>query len=654
MGNQSNKSNINYNLKQIIEYKGNEDEFKILNEKLDKPFKHELIFKDEQKTKLKYMGQLKDDKYNGRGILYDEYTYDGYFKDGIKNGYFRIYQNNSKKLIYQGFLKDSKYHGKGILYDNSGNKKYEGNFNESKYYGIGIEYFRKGISKRKMVYDGFPLKECFGELYDEKSNLIYQGLLKNFKPEKGKDIAIYDEERYLAYIGDFSNFEYIGKGILYYTKTNMIFFDGIFDMGLFSKGSLYDPKGEKIYEGEFIKGQPKEIKNIKLYELNGNIKFIGDLSEGKYQGFGKLYENNRLIYQGNFKDGFYEGNGILYIDEDTKYEGLFKEGKYNDMGKIYKYKYLYFEGEFKEGKKNGKGIIYYEKKQKYFEGNFENDERKGQGIKYYDNGSVKIEANYINSLQCKGKYYSPDKELLFEGEMNDEIPCSNKNIKIYNDYTYKIYTLEKKNYHYITICSEYSPEFFMSEKLKGEIIFKIPFFSFYSYTGKSALIHRLSRGKYVEILLSTIGLDYDIYRFKKNNFVYKGTFWDFSSQARTRSIAQNYARKANIAIFTINFYSNYDIEDNFINNIKDNMDYNVMIYLVGNKFEDQLDNSKFEEQRNKAKKLIEENMINKYFEVDVKRGEVIDNLIRNIEFDILAFCKRKEIPDNKFKKKKKK
>ena len=112
MGNQSNKSNINYNLKQIIEYNGNEDEFKILNEKLDKPFKHELIFKDEKKMKLKYMGQLKDNKYNGRGILYDEYTYDGYFKDGIKNGYFRIYKNNSKKLIYQGFLKGDQYHGK--------------------------------------------------------------------------------------------------------------------------------------------------------------------------------------------------------------------------------------------------------------------------------------------------------------------------------------------------------------------------------------------------------------------------------------------------------------------------------------------------------------------------------------------------------------
>ena len=111
----------------------------------------------------------------------------------------------------------------------------------------------------------------------------------------------------------------------------------------------------------------------------------------------------------------------------------------------------------------------------------------------------------------------------------------------------------------------------MSEKLKGEIIFKIPFFSFYSYSGKSALIHRLSRGKYIKILLSTIGLDYDIYRFKKNNFVYKGTFWDSSSQARTRSIAQNYARKANIAIL---------FKFSFLNKVYELARFILFIYII--------------------------------------------------------------------------
>ena len=114
-----NKPNKEYTLKHIIDYNGNEEEFKILNERLDKPFEHELIFEDEQKMKLKYMGQLKDKKYNGRGILYSKYTYDGYFKEGKKDGYFRVYHNNSKILIYQGFFKDDKFEGKGILYDDS-------------------------------------------------------------------------------------------------------------------------------------------------------------------------------------------------------------------------------------------------------------------------------------------------------------------------------------------------------------------------------------------------------------------------------------------------------------------------------------------------------------------------------------------------------
>ena len=42
-------------------------------------------------------------------------------------------------------------------------------------------------------------------------------------------------------------------------------------------------------------------------------------------------------------------------------------------------------------------------------------------------------------------------------------------------------------------------------------------------------------------------------------------------------------------------------------------------------------------------KLMERNKINKYFEVNIKSGEGIENLIRNIELDILPFQKESEI-----------
>jgi len=633
---------VQYELKDIIEFKGNDEEFKLLNENLNKPFEHTLIFEDEEKRKLKYMGQLSEEKYEGRGILYSNYTLDGYFKDGLMNGYFRVYKNNSKDLIYEGFYLNNQYHGKGILYNGRGKKVFDGCFKFGKRHGIGIEYFHKGILKRKMVYNGGnPLKECFGELYDEKNNLIYQGLLIDLRPSDGKGITIYDRFRCTIYIGDISNFEYNGKGILFYERSNKEYFDGFFEMGSFIYGSLYNPQGNKLYEGEFIDNKPKESKNIKLYELNMDLKFEGGLSEGKYHGNGKLYQDKKLIYEGNFQNGLYGGNGILYLDEISRYEGFFKEGKFHGHGKIIKEQYIYFEGEYLDGKKHGKGKIFYPNKKVYFDGYYENNEKKGEGIRYYDNGSKKIVAFYNNSLSCKGKYYSPDNELLYEGDMIDEIPC-NDNIKIYNDYTYKICTLEKKEKNdsiYNIIDLEYFPNYYMSERLKLKYKFKIPFISFDSYSGKTVLINRLIYKTFHHTNMGTTSADFLRYSFEKNNNKYIGCFYDLPAQTRIRSLFKDFVRGCNIAIFTVNIYENKEIEEYVIDAIRKEMDEKSIIYMVGNRFGYSNRDFYSEKNRNIIKELINKDKIYKYFEVDASSGQGIENLIRNIEFDILAFSR---------------
>ena len=416
-------------------------------------------------------------------------------------------------------------------------------------------------------------------------------------------------------------------------------------MGQYIHGILYDPEGNKIYDGEFINNLPKKCKNINLYEIDGNLKFVGNISEGKYQGKGNLYKDNKLLYEGNFKDGLYEGNGVLYVDENNKYEGFFKEGKYNSFGKLYKDNYLCFEGEFIEGKKNGHGIFYYPNKQKYFEGNFEKNEIKGEGIKYYDNSAKKIEAFYINTLQCKGKYYSPDNELLYDGDMQDEIPCNKESIKIYNDYTYKIYKLEKINDIYNSINFEYYPNFFSSEKLKNKFNFKIPVVSFYTFTGKTALLHRLTYGAFKDIKFGTIGLDFFKLIFEKNNKKYKGIFYDLNGHFRTRPLNKWNIINSNFVIFTINVFSEDEIDEDYINEIKDYIAKESIIYLVGNKLEDRFNISNLEKNRNKVQELMKKNKINKYFEVDAKTGEGVEILLGNIKFDILAFCKNLEKDD---------
>ena len=106
---------------------------------------------------------------------------------------------------------------------------------------------------------------------------------------------------------------------------------------LCGKGTEYDFKGKKIYEGVF--------------------------KYGKYEGRGILYYKNYKIfikeYEGDFKDGKYDGKGIkYYYGNKINYEGEFTNGKYNGTGieySIFNGKKIY-DGEFLNGKYEGKGI----------------------------------------------------------------------------------------------------------------------------------------------------------------------------------------------------------------------------------------------------------------------------------------------------------
>ena len=118
-------------INEIISYNGNFNEFIQYNNIISHPLNYLPIFN--KKNNEKYIGGTINNKYNGRGILYDSagnLKYDGYFKDGSFEGFGRKYSFN--KLEYEGFFKNNNYDGKGILYKN-GIKKYEGYFRDGKY-----------------------------------------------------------------------------------------------------------------------------------------------------------------------------------------------------------------------------------------------------------------------------------------------------------------------------------------------------------------------------------------------------------------------------------------------------------------------------------------------------------------------------------------
>jgi hypothetical protein len=96
----------------------------------------------------------KNKKPHGIGTLYDEYgykLYDGFWKNGHKEGKGVLFHKNMNIIKYCGNWKNNMKNGKGIEYDDKGNKIFEGSFLNDKYFGLGIKYYANGNVK----YDGF-------------------------------------------------------------------------------------------------------------------------------------------------------------------------------------------------------------------------------------------------------------------------------------------------------------------------------------------------------------------------------------------------------------------------------------------------------------------------------------------------------------------
>ena len=327
-----------------------------------------IILYDENGNK-KYEGEIKNNKYEGKGIKYNKKgnkIYEGFFKNGKPEGKgIGYYENGNKK--YEGSHKNGKPEGKGIIYEINGNKYYEGDFKNGIWEGKGIKYYKNGNKKYEGDYKN-NIAEGKGINYYENGNKEYEGDFKSGNWE-GKGVKYYENGNKI-YEGDYKNGIVEGKGISYYENGNKEY-EGNFEKGKWEgKGILYDQKGYKIYEGNFKNGI-WEGKGVKYYE-NGNKKYEGDYKSGVVEGKGiSYYENGNKEYEGDFKNGNWEGKGIKYYENGNKqYEGYFKDGKFEE-----------------------KGIIFYENGEKEYIKDFK---IKSKEIRFYKNGKIDYATIFIN------------------------------------------------------------------------------------------------------------------------------------------------------------------------------------------------------------------------------------------------------------------
>lgn len=264
-----------------IKYSGNFYDDKIHNSKATIFYKNSVI---------KFYGSIYKGVKHGRGYSYtiDKHLqYCGYYKRGRPDTKEAIiYNEKNNEIEYIGEIKKGKYHNLGELYHSKGNLEYDG-------------YFLKG----KMHWD-------WCSIYNSDDDCEYKGsMCFGQKVGFGKDYWPKSEGGGPKYSGWFSNgIKQDKNGYLYDKKGNVIYqgmiFEG-FPEGFGTKYYSYPQANVKKIEGWFVKGEPDGLEMVE-YNDKGKLKYLGEMVEGKKEGYGEIYdENGDMIYEGYFTNDNY-------------------------------------------------------------------------------------------------------------------------------------------------------------------------------------------------------------------------------------------------------------------------------------------------------------------------------------------------------------
>ena len=125
------------------------------------------------------------------------------------------------------------------------------------------------------------------------------------------------------------------------------------------------------------------------------------------------------------------------------------------------------------------------------------------------------------------------------------------------------------------------------KKMTDELVYKVLLLGD-SSVGKTCFLLRYCDKSFQEAHLSTIGLDYRLKSMTlQNDKNIKLQIWDTAGQDRFRAITKNYYKGANgiILIYDVTNKQSYENVKNWLTQIKEEANPNVIIYLAGNKID---------------------------------------------------------------------
>ena len=145
-----------------------------------------------------------------------------------------------------------------------------------------------------------------------------------------------------------------------------------------------------------------------------------------------------------------------------------------------------------------------------------------------------------------------------------------------------------------------------------------------SSVGKSCLLLRYCDEKFQDLHLATIGLDFRLKTiYLENKKKLKVQIWDTAGQDRFLAITKNYYRGANgiLLVFDVTSNSSFEHIKNWIEQIKEEANERIIIYLVGNK----IDCSNNRVISNEEGKKLSNEFGLKYFETSAKNNENVES-----------------------------
>ena len=169
-----------------------------------------------------------------------------------------------------------------------------------------------------------------------------------------------------------------------------------------------------------------------------------------------------------------------------------------------------------------------------------------------------------------------------------------------------------------------------------------------SSVGKTCFLLRYCDRTFQEAHLSTIGLDYRLKTMTlKNNKNIKLQIWDTAGQDRFRALTKNYYKGANgiILIYDISTTQTFENVKVWINQIKEEANANVIIYLVGNKIDLPKDKRTVSEEE--GQKLADEYKF-LFKEASAKEGTNVNEIFQELVEKIDAEAKP-EMPNTEKK-----